>query len=78
MTAKLGLDDEGTEPDWLVWNFTYVQVYKRFSQGIGMTGAARACKDMSHPGPLAGWPAWLARAEIWAIQGRYTATYLGR
>ena len=54
MTAKLGLDDEGTEPDWLVWNFTYVQVYKRFSQGIGMTGAASACKDMSHPGPLAG------------------------
>ena len=54
MTTKLGLDDEGTEPDWLVWNFTYVQVYKRFNQGIGMTGAARACKDMSHPGPLAG------------------------
>jgi hypothetical protein len=26
MSNKLGLDDEGTEPDWMVWNFTYSQV----------------------------------------------------
>ena len=26
MSDKLGLDDEGSEPDWMVWNFTYSQV----------------------------------------------------